>query len=411
MVVGLGATGLGIVRSLAPHCRHLIGVESNRAEPGVHTRLCRVRLVESLSDPDALLEALIRIADELAQRPVLFLSADEHVVWAVERRAALARFFRFHLPSAAACEILMFKDRFLAHAAREGLPVPRGAFLPVDALAAGARQAGLGPPLIVKPANKAGAWERRGLDKAYIVHRLEDLDGVAARVDGSAPAVLVQEYVEGGDDSVLFCLAFAAPGLRAPVLFSGRKLLQWPPLRGSTAACEPVADPALEALTRDLLGALEVEGLASLEAKRGADGALRIIEPTVGRVDLQSALATLNGVNMPLIAYLAALGRIDEAEREAAAARRLPPVVWINEASMAHLARARALAPAQVASLAGRPKGFALSAWNDPLVCAAFLRGKLAELATRARAAAVAGWRRYFPAARSAISVADSTRA
>ena len=49
--------------------------------------------------------------------------------------------------------------------------------------------------------------------------------------------VLVQEYLEGGDGQIYFCLYLAAPGLSPPVTFVGRKILQWPPLRGSTAAC------------------------------------------------------------------------------------------------------------------------------------------------------------------------------
>src|SRR5438874_1536695 len=82
VVVGLNATALGVVRSLAPFCSTIIGLESNGDEPGVKTRLARVRMVPDLPEHDALLRELVRIADECAERPVLFLSSDEHVTWA-----------------------------------------------------------------------------------------------------------------------------------------------------------------------------------------------------------------------------------------------------------------------------------------------------------------------------------------
>src|SRR4051794_18209866 len=119
VVVGLNATALGMVRSLAPLCSTIIGLESNREEPGTKTRLARVRMVDDLSDHDALHRALISITDECAERPVLFLSSDEHVTWAARNRARLDQHYRFVLPSQEICETLMFKDRFLELAARD----------------------------------------------------------------------------------------------------------------------------------------------------------------------------------------------------------------------------------------------------------------------------------------------------
>jgi D-aspartate ligase len=384
VVVGMNPTALGIVRSLDPHCSSITAIESNRDEPGTRTRLARVHLIDDLSDHETLMAELVDVARTFEERPVLFLSSDEHVVWAVRNREALAAHFRLILPTREVCDTLMWKDRFSELAARENLPMPRSAFLPLEGLSGHIAVSGLHYPVIIKPANKAGAWEQAGLDKAYIVRSSAEANAVAAKAGRAASAVLAQEYLEGEDGQVYFCLYFAAPGLGEPLTFCGRKLLQWPPLRGSTAVCEPAEAPGLEALTRKLFGGLGVEGFASLEVKYDQNGSFKIIEPTIGRVDLQSYVATLNGMNMPLVAYLAAQGRIDEAR--AFGQRIRSDVVWVYEASMWCLWRTHALAGSSLLGLARRPKGYALASWSDPAVLGAFAGGMIERAARKARA-------------------------
>jgi predicted ATP-grasp superfamily ATP-dependent carboligase len=396
VVVGLNPTGLGLVRSLVPHCRRVIALESDRTEPGARTRLCEVRWVADLADHDRLRDSLFRVAEDVGGKPVLFFSSDEHVVWATHTRAALDGAFRTLLPDREVCEELMFKDRFAALAAREGVPVPRGAFLPVDTLAAGVAAAELRYPLVLKPKNKSGAWERRGLPKAFIARTRAEVDDVGRRVRRVVREILVQEYLEGGDDRVFFCLYLGAPALGEPVLFCGRKLLQWPPLRGSTAACEPASAPDLEAFTRGFFGRLGLEGFASLEVKYAPDGSFRIIEPTVGRPDLQSGVATINGFNMTMAAYLAAQDRGDEARAFVRAARN--DVAWLYESSLWALLRTRALDLSSLLRLAWRRKRFALASWSDPAVLSTFAWQRLASFL-----------RRQFPAATAAISGAPRT--
>jgi predicted ATP-grasp superfamily ATP-dependent carboligase len=383
VVVGINPTGLGLVRSLHPHCSNVIALESNRDEPGTHTRQARVHLIDDLSDHETLMAELVDLARTFNERPVLFLSSDEHVLWAVRNQEALAHHFRLLLPSREVCETLMYKDRFSELAARARYPMPRSAFLPTDRLSGHIAVSGLRYPIILKPANKAGAWEHQGLDKAYIVSSPQEAAQVGERAGRAVPSVMAQEYLEGEDGQVYFCLYLAAPGLGEPVLFTGRKLLQWPPLRGSTAACEPAEAPGLESLTRKLFDGLGVEGFASLEVKYDNTGAFKIIEPTIGRVDLQSQVATLNGMNMPLCGYLAALGRFEEARAFARQVRS--DVVWVYEASMWSLLRTHALGGTSLLGLARRPKGYALASWSDPRVLGAFAGGVIERAARKAR--------------------------
>jgi D-aspartate ligase len=342
VVVGLNPTALGVVRSLTHHCARLVALESDRTEPGTRTRLATVRLVDDLCDHEALLAELVSLSRGFDERPVLFLSSDEHVLWAAENRAVLEHYYRLILPSRDLCQTFMFKDRFFALAARERWPVPDSAFVPTTELPRHLEAAGLRYPLILKATSKAGAWERHGLDNAYIVRDAGEAAAVAARAAHVVPALLAQRYVEGADSHVYFCLTFFSSALGEPLLFCGRKLLQWPPLRGSTAACEPALVPDLAEFSSRLFRRLGVQGFASLEVKYDGAGGFKIIEPTIGRVDLQSYLATLNGVNMPLAAYLAAIGCPDEAR--AFAHRTRSDVAWVEETSLWSLLRGHALA-------------------------------------------------------------------
>jgi len=163
VVVGINPTGLGIVRSLNSHCAPIIAVESNREEPGTHTRLARVHLLDDLSDHETLMAELIDLTRTFHERPVRFLSSDEHVLWAVRNREGLAPHYRLLLPSRQVCETLMFKDRFSELAARERFPMPRSAFLPILGLSAHIAVSGLRYPVILKPTNKSGIWEQQGL--------------------------------------------------------------------------------------------------------------------------------------------------------------------------------------------------------------------------------------------------------
>jgi hypothetical protein len=80
---------------------------------------------------------------------------------------------------------------------------------------------------------------------------------------------------------------------------------------GGTASCIPAPDAhaELETLTTQFFAAVGFVGMGSMEYKRDPrDGRFYVVEPTVGRTDYQEEIATLNGVNIPLAAYLSELG-------------------------------------------------------------------------------------------------------
>ena len=136
-------------------------------------------------------------------------------------------------------------------------------------------------------------------------------------------------------------------------LFPGRKLVCSPPAIGNTAVCVPAPEVAdeLVAPTMQFIDRLGYRGLGSLEFKRDRrSGRSLIIEPTVGRTDWQEELATLCGVNLPLITYCAELER--QAPRSDAP---YPPVAWRSSAGFS------AALPAGVRTVDG------FFRWSDPV--------------------------------------------
>jgi D-aspartate ligase len=71
----------------------------------------------------------------------------------------------------------------------------------------------------------------------------------------------------------------------------------------------PEAAAELESMTRSFIEKVGYVGMGSVEYKwDNSSRRFLIIEPTVGRTDLQEEIATLCGVNIPLAAYKHELG-------------------------------------------------------------------------------------------------------
>jgi D-aspartate ligase len=119
-----------------------------------------------------------------------------------------------------------------------------------------------------------------------------------------------QEWIDGADADIYFCLQYRAEDGTTVSSFVGRKLRSWPPQTGSTASCmaAPEAAGEIEPLTTAFFERTRFVGMGSMEFKRDRrTGEFFMIEPTVGRADWQEEVATLNGMNIPLAAYRDAL--------------------------------------------------------------------------------------------------------
>jgi D-aspartate ligase len=301
VVVGAGLNALGVVRSLGQLGVKVAVLAKNANSPAALSRYAsRLVLIEGYT---GLPSALAELAKQLGGRPVLFLTEEEAVRIASEARELLLSSYRFRLGPHSLMLELTHKEGVQAQAERHGLPIPRAVRLnrqsDLDALE------NLRFPCVLKPGLKHAGYGAR-FKKAYVVNSADEARKLFDEISPVLPDLVVQEWIEGGDDAIYFCLQYMGSNGRAVASFTGRKLRAWPPQVGGTASCMSAADAGeeLNAMTERFFAAVGFQGMGSMEYKRDVrDGRFYVVEPTVGRTDYQEEVATINGNNLPFAAY------------------------------------------------------------------------------------------------------------
>ncbi len=307
VVIGVSYGGYGIVRSLSGYGVRIIGFETHFTHPEVHTRLCEVRAYE---DEDDLLRRLVALSRAEASKPVLYLTRDDHVEFCARHLGVLREHYRIDFPAPDVVETLLHKDAFARFAEAHGFSVPRTVIFE-GRKGFEERLGEVKLPCILKPHKRSESWLRAGEPKVLHFEERAELERALNRLIEIEEHLIVQEWIPGGDDAIHFCLVYYNAEAQCLGAFTARKLRQWPPSTGTTSATEPVHAPAVEEETLRLFDAVSYAGFGSVEFKRHArTGAFYITEPTVGRVNQQSFVATANGVNLPRAAYTSLTGHV-----------------------------------------------------------------------------------------------------
>jgi predicted ATP-grasp superfamily ATP-dependent carboligase len=156
-------------------------------------------------------------------------------------------------------------------------------------------------PVVLKPLVRTEKWDSRfSNDKLIYITDETHINVIPADIFSLSESYILQEWIPGGDENVYFVLVHINEKKEC-VSMTGRKLLQWPVLSGSTALCVSVGDQDLTDLGVDILIRSGLKGLGSIEFKRHDENdRYYVIEPTVGRNDYQSYIATASNINLSL---------------------------------------------------------------------------------------------------------------
>lgn len=307
LIAGLGLNGLGVARSLRAAGLRALVADAGPRSPLARTRAATRVPVAALGGAE-FADGLLALPQPPGARPVLILTQEQSVAAVCDRQHDLRARFRLTLPAAEVIRTLTDKAGFQATAERLGAPVPRAVV--VDGPQARAGLDRLAYPCVLKPVTKTPTYERQ-FKKAYKVATADEARRLCDAVAAAAPAVIVQEWIEGGDADIHFVLQMRPGDGSAPVSFTGRKLTQWPPETGGTSSCvaAPEAAAELTRLTDAFFAATGVVGLCSMEFKwHAGERRFVMVEPTIGRTDYQQEIATLSGVNLPAAAVRLELG-------------------------------------------------------------------------------------------------------
>jgi D-aspartate ligase len=399
VVVGADADGLGIARSLGRAGVPVIVLDTDVRRPGMHSRYARPFVVKALSGP-GLIDGLLALRKSIDQNPLLFLTDDRQVRSVSEHRARWAGAFRIRLPEPDCVRQLLDKLTFQRLAERHGFPVPRA--IGIHSEKDFVNFSEIQFPAVIKPGNKEVFFGRKA-PRAQRVASREEAETVCRLILEEAPDLIVQEWVEGSESDIYFCLQYRGDHGLTISSFTGRKLRCWPPQTGSTASCTaaPEAESELRRMTKAFFDKAQFVGMGSMEFKQDRrTGKFFMIEPTAGRTDWQEEVASMNGVNIPLAAYCYELGRTQPLAEEV---RR--PLTWTYPPSYVRSLVRSALGTESFRDRrpsAGRVKSPCWSS-DDPVPLFFFLREWMRKLWSPRRWRELTGQRWQVEGARPAI--------
>jgi predicted ATP-grasp superfamily ATP-dependent carboligase len=311
-----GAQGdLGVVRTLGRAGVRVVLISEGEGGASAHSRfVSEHHRIASFADSPAVLELLQRIASANVSvgKPVLFPTADPDLQFVTRHREVLAGRFRFVSPPQAIVAQCLDKIRFLDFARAHDFPIP-ATWCPangaeVDEIGRSARF-----PLILKPAFPP-SWSREPLatlvqqKKALTVQTPRELAAWYGQIAATDPQVVVQDFVPGRDDRLYSLHVYMDRDARPLAWFTGRKLRTYPTYAGIGCFVESVVVPELIEQGLAMLRRVRYTGLALLQFKRDErDGSFKLLEINP-RSSSWNLLAQACGVNLPMVAYLDALG-------------------------------------------------------------------------------------------------------
>jgi predicted ATP-grasp superfamily ATP-dependent carboligase len=197
--------------------------------------------------------------------------------------------------------------------------------------------------------------------------------------------------------------------------YTGRKVLQWPHLTGSTAIGIGTTNERVHELAHEIMVQTRHRGLGSVEFKLSdRDGEYYITEPTVGRNNYQSYLAVAGGVNITQIAYYDMIG-----QRPPMSLCNRKLSLWMDEAycslAVGRHERRTLFTFGNLAKAARRSLAFSNLNLQDPLPAALFYTGRLpkpiGEFTTKALHRLSPHWRYQSEANSSHRSTLDEDKA
>lgn len=359
IVVGGGLNALGVVRSLGQAGVPVHVLDTDPRSSAMRSRFAAAHVVSSLDGP-AFMAELQRVAARLGPQVVLFLTEEKTVNTVSECRASLPASLLIRLPEHQRLMALMHKQGFQELAESLAAPVPRTVRLQGSQDLPKVRT--LNYPCVLKPSEKSYEYGAR-FKKAYKVASAEEVDALYREIEPVLADMVVQEWIEGGDGDIYFCLQYIGGQGQVVSSFPGRKIRSWPPRIGGTASCTAAWEHAQELsdTTAAFFRQVGFTGIGSMEYKRDArDGRFCMVEPTVARTDFQEEVATLNGCNLPLAAYCHELGLPAPAVNPVH-----PPRVW-RDSQIDRWSQEESGDPPDTAS-SSHDVFDAYRRWNDPM--------------------------------------------
>ena len=313
-VLRLGPAGLTVIRALGRSGIPVVSFHSDPHDPAGRSRFARPRILPPIdAREDAWLNALLEEGRRLDPvKGVVFPIGDEGWLFLARHRETLRPYFRFALPDADNLEEWPGKPFQYRAAVEAGVPVPR-TFFPRTEEEALAAAAALGFPCIIKPAYSHLWRSAYGWKKLAFVTTPDELAVGWRDAARYGLAVMLQEYIPGGDDQVYTFSAYLDRRSHPLAVGVMRKIRQYPPHFGAACCGMSVVDPATAEPLREmgltLLRTIGFHGICGVEFKWDSARGFQFIEANVRPGTMTTAVMLDGGLNLAAIAYHDLLGQ------------------------------------------------------------------------------------------------------
>jgi D-aspartate ligase len=330
VVMNMFHSGLGIARSLGERGVSVIGLTAQRGIYGNVTRYARVIFCpDSRSEPEALLECLLKLGQEIGQG-VIFPTRDDDVVFLDRFREELKGHFILVIPQHSAVTACLNKWETHQWARRIGVSAPKCWLLEREGDLSLVLQE-VTYPCVLKPVashhwHRGRNWQLVGGRKAVCVISEKELVAEYGSIVRADSQVLVEEAVQGSDECLVIAACYLDRQSQYVAGFNTQKLVQTPEGFGTGCIVQTVDRSRLFGPTVRLLQEMHFSGIAEVEYKwDAAGGEYKLIEINPRPWD-QHRLGNACGVDLIYLAYCDHAGLAMPAVR-----RELSTKKWIAE--------------------------------------------------------------------------------
>ncbi len=300
--------GMSVIRTLSEADVPILALDFKEDSAGLFSRaVTGVHLPHMYDNPDVFLEHLLVLGQRFKVKPVLFLVADEYLFFALKHQDKLEKFFRFPLSPWNIVESIVNKGKLYWKCQADGFPMPTTWFIDTAEDLDRVKDQ-LEYPCIIKPTYSTQF--RRTFDiKAKKFSDFEPLKVFALDLLKKGIPFVIQEFIEGDQDTLYTFAAYSTDGGEVLASFTGRKVHQFPPDFGTCRLGESIHDPKLEELGKRLLKMFGYRGISLTEFKKSSKGDYKLIETNTRPGGWPERLAQICGANLVLSAYHDAIGR------------------------------------------------------------------------------------------------------
>ncbi len=238
------------------------------------------RLIEGFYEPELMneekfLQALTRIHEKYPEKKkFLFGNMDyyvRHIIHNRERIQAISDSFIIPMVSEEMFDTLFNKQTFYALCEEHGLPYPKSRVFDIAADSVDALSLPFSYPIFAKPANcvEYARYTFAGKQKGYKVESAEQLRSILDTVKkaGYRDTFLLQEYIEGDDESMFVYSAYVTKDHQVAAITGGKILMhdRTPELIGNYNAITNARDEALANQLKAFLEKIRFTGICHFD--------------------------------------------------------------------------------------------------------------------------------------------------